>query len=460
MLTLSFDVDIGGSSYNSHVVSIMRSHSICEGMATGEIELAPGASFPDTYDTVVIEELGTKVFTGFVTSVRKGRMDVEYIVEFADPTIKLADYWTDVIYESNGETAEYWIGFFCDLAGVSYQFDVSYNRVVPDNSNNDGVEWQYQSALDIIRELLIIGGYYMWSDADGIIHFSDINHGDSGETAEALSFRRERSTDPTRNKAIVFGYDDIVAVATATVPELAGREKTAVVASPYVETQAYAQMLADRMIAHFSSTADVKFIECIGMPSLRVGQLLSYEDDWMGISGKGLVVQYTSKMNNSGYTMDVVLDEFCPFIWGYDRRKGLYLSTAGSGVYFYDFNANAWEHRASGLEGDALFVRSMALNPDHYGLPDINHELFIATKSGVFTTSNGGRSWSGIALPTPETPSATLEDMDYYDLVYGNQDSNKVWVLTSNGSGVWVYGTTDGGSSWDSRGVTITTSGA
>jgi hypothetical protein len=457
MLNLDFTVEIDGSNYDSHVVAIRRSHSICEGMGTGEIDLAPGASFPDPYDTVVVYELGTKVFTGFVANVRKGRMPVEYIVEIADPVVKLADYWTDVVYSSNGETAEYWIGFFCDLVGVSYQFDVTYNRVVPDNSNNDGIEWQYQSALDVVRELLIIGGYYMWADPDGVIHFSDIDHGSSGVSPDILSFRREQLLDPTRNKAIVFGRGEISAVSTVTVPELGNFEKTAVVASPYVESEGYAQMLADKMMAHFSKVGDVIYLEIIGDPDVQVGTTMPYSDSWVGKNGTGLIVKYSSEMNNSGYTMNVVLDEFCPFIWGYDRRKGLYLSTAGSGVYFYDFNSRSWEHRASGLEGGALFVRAMALNPDHYGTSDDSHELFIATQSGVFMTSNGGRSWSGIALPTPETPTATFSGMDYYDIVYGNQTTSVVWALTSNGTQSWVYRTDNGGGSWISRGVVAVT---
>jgi photosystem II stability/assembly factor-like uncharacterized protein len=97
----------------------------------------------------------------------------------------------------------------------------------------------------------------------------------------------------------------------------------------------------------------------------------------------------------------------------------------------------------------------MVLNPDHYGINDANHELFIATKSGIFITDNGGRSWSGIALPTPETPTATMSGMDYYDMVYGNQNSSIVWALTSNGTQSWVYRTDDGGSSWASRGVLV-----
>jgi hypothetical protein len=450
MLDLTFDVSIGGSSYNDYVVAIRRSHSICDGMGTGEIELAPGAALPSTYDSVVIYELGTKVFTGYVTNTKKGRMDVEYIVEIADPVIKLADYWTDTVYESSGETAEYWIGFFCDLVGVSYQFDVSYNRVVPDNSQGDGIEWQYSSALDIIRELIVVGGFYMWADADGLLHFSDINTGTNGNDSEILSIRRERSLDYARNRAIVFGKYPIAEEVTATVVSL-DHEKTAIVASPYVETSEYALDLAGKMIGHFAQSSNIKFLEIIGIPSLQVGQQLHYADSWMGLDDYGLVTSFSSSMTNAGYIMDVVLDEFCPYIWGYARAAAvtIYAGTDGDGVWRSRNLGITWVDITNNIpSGVSHIVNGISASGQH---------VWAATEGGVYYTPSGeavpasGVLWND---RTPTVPSGvTLTN--WTDVEIDPADVNTVYVLMDDitNSGVYMHKTTDRGLTWDNTEV-------
>lgn len=452
MLNLECSVTINGSSYTSYVVSIERTHSICEGMATGNIELSFGASLPDTYDPVVIEELGTKVFTGYVVNVTKGRMPIEYIVEIADPVIRLADYWTETLYESTGETAEYWIGFFCDLAGVSYQFDVSYNRIVPDNTDGSGIEWQYSSALTIIRELLVIGGFYMWSDADGVIHFSDINTGRNSNDPDILSINRVRSITPSRNKAIVFGKRPISASAQQAVEGL-DWEKTAVVASPYVETTAYAQDLASKMMTHFARQSDVIQMQIIGIPSLRVGQELHYFDSWLGLDDYGIVVKLSSRMENNGYTMVVTINELCPFIWGYMQvvvvTVTLYAGTAGQGVWRTQNLGVSWEDITSDIPSNSHYIN---------GISASGAVVWAATEGGVYYTSNGAATPSGVTW-TSKTPSplpSGVTATNWTDVEIDPNDSQTVYVLMDDETNyrVYMHKTDDNGSTWSYTQVT------
>jgi len=440
MITLTNSVSIGGSDYSDYVVSIERHHSICEPMATGSVVISHAAAWPTVYDEIVIYELGTKVFTGFVTNVRKGRMPVEFVVEFADPIVKLSDYWITDLHESTGESAEYWIGYFCDLAGVSYQFDVTYNNVVPDE-----YEFQYNSALTIIRELIVVGGFYMYCDADGLLHFNqqNIGTGPSISTGDnLLQFSRERTITPTRNQAIVFGKYPISALATVTVPELGSATKTAVIATPYVESESYAQDLATSMLEHFQNIGDVKRVTVLGDPDFSVGQSISLTESWSGVNTSSLITSMDTFMSNDGYTMDITLDEFCPFIWGYFREIIaiiLYAGTDGQGVWRSDNLGVTWSGISGNIpSGEARYVR---------GITASGNVVWAATQSGVYYTSVGGTNWSN---KTPTLPSG-ITLTDWTDVEIDPSDVNTVYVLMDAlpSGGVYLHKTENNGSSWN-----------
>ncbi len=444
MLTISPTVTIGGNDVSSHVVELERQHSICEGTATGRVVLshAYGTTI-NTYDTIVISEQGTKTFTGYVTNVNKERLPVNYYVEFADPAIRLIDYWLEQVYESSGETAEHWIGVFCDLAGVDYQFDVSYGRVVPDD-----YKWEYSSAMDVIRQLIIIGGYYMYSDADGTIHFNkryvesgpeDISTGDN-----ILRWERQQTLDPTRNRAIVFGEAPIYAEVTTTIPELSGRTKTAVVATKYIETEAYAFDLAQNMARHFSKLGDVKVVDVTPNPSWRVGQVINAQEDWTGYDKDCLITSMRVRMGNDGYVMTLVLDEFCPFIWGYglELEKKVYASTDGSGVYITENTGLTWRDiNGVTLTGSGLHVRGITASGD---------VVWAATAGGVYKTVNA--SASGVTW-TDETPSSlpggyARGEFDWTDVEMTPSNIYTVYVLAYAAGRRYMFKTADNGSTY------------
>jgi hypothetical protein len=444
MLTLSPTVTIAGNDVSSYVVEIERQHSICDTMSTGRVVLshAYGTSI-DTYDSIVISEQGTKTFTGYVTTVNKERLPVNYYVEFADPAIRLVDYWLDQVYESSGETAKYWIGFFCDLAGVSYQFDVDYDRVVPDD-----YEWEYSSCMDVIRQLIVIGGYYMYSDPDGLIHFNkkyvesapeDISTGDN-----ILQWHRSQTLDPTRNRAIVFGKAPIYGEVTTTIPELTGRTKTAVVATPYIETAAYAFDLAQNMARHFSKLGDVKVVDVLPNPSWRVGQILDATEGWSGYDETCLITSMRVRMDNSGYVMTLTLDEFCPFIWGYGLELGkkVYASTDGSGVYLTENTGLSWRNiNGTTLTGSGLNVRGITASGD---------VVWAATAGGVYKTINA--SASGVTW-TDETPVSlpggyARGEFDWTDVEMAPSNIYTAYVLAYAAGRRYMFKTADNGGSY------------
>lgn len=109
--------------------------------------------------------------------------------------------------------------------------------------------------------------------------------------------------------------------------------------------------------------------------------------------------------------------------------RWLYASTDGQGVWFLDLNASAtsWEERNSGLTGDALYVNSMVMKPGQDHKPDGSHEIWIATRDGVYKSSNSGKSWGKVSMPDPEL-SIGAEELNWYHVVFDPTDSDTVYI--------------------------------
>lgn len=124
----------------------------------------------------------------------------------------------------------------------------------------------------------------------------------------------------------------------------------------------------------------------------------------------------------------------------YEEGAYAYASTDGAGVFFIDWNlvSPVWQERNTGLEGDALKVRSLVMNPRTKHLPALQHELWAATKGGLFKTTNGGWHWAQILMPDPsniefgDTPAATADELDWFHVVIDPTDDNTVYVLAGN----------------------------
>lgn len=446
MQNLNVSVTIGGSNVTDYVVGIERGHSICDQVATGSIMLSfESPTTPDPYDEVVIYEMGTKVFTGYVVDVHQGRMPPEYTIGFADPAIKLQDYWVDQLYESGGETAEYWIKFFCDLASVAYSFDCAYANQIPNDYS-----WQYTSALEAIRQLIAIGGYHMISDPDGVIHFRRLPPTALLDISPQITgIGKETSITPSRNRTVLFGRTPIAAEATVTVTELGSREKTAVIATPYVEDQSYAQTLANAMADHFGQVEEIIVLEVEGDPDYRVGYYLSVTESWTGLNDYlGMVTGVKSSIGNSGYIMEITLDRFCPYIWGYMQERKLYASTHGSGVFVTEnFGFNWRDINGTTLSGGALFVR---------GIDALDDTVWAATMSGVYHTDNAtdnpGVTWAD-KTPSDLPPATARSDFDWTDIemmpTYATTASGVVFTVGFAKGKVYLFKTDDYGSDWD-----------
>lgn len=120
----------------------------------------------------------------------------------------------------------------------------------------------------------------------------------------------------------------------------------------------------------------------------------------------------------------------------------VYIALAGGGVWkTWNFISGApnptWVPIGEALGG--LAVGALALDPSH---PDTVYlalgDAFDQTGNGVYKSTNGGGTWTGVTLPGTPAPSSAR------DLKVDPTDPSRVWVLTDAG----LFLSTDAGQSF------------
>ena len=120
----------------------------------------------------------------------------------------------------------------------------------------------------------------------------------------------------------------------------------------------------------------------------------------------------------------------------------MYAGTWGHGVYKSVTTGSTWSPTA--LTNKYIYDIAVISDTD----------VWAAGNSGVYHTINAGDLWTTqtMGAPVGQTPEENYIEADMYfpAVVYANSDSNTVYVLAGCklGSGIWVYYTTNAGTSW------------
>jgi hypothetical protein len=121
----------------------------------------------------------------------------------------------------------------------------------------------------------------------------------------------------------------------------------------------------------------------------------------------------------------------------------------------------AWVARNDGLSGTALNVNYIVQNPATRALPSEGHELIIATNQGGSLSKDGGRTWFDFNIPDPsnaefaDSPAAQRDELTFHWAAYDLLIKNTIYMLAAKDSvsRIWIYKSTDMGTTWISRGV-------
>lgn len=279
-----------------------------------------------------------RTFRGYVKRVEKTSPEGVYTISANDALTRAVDYF---IVSTNPEhgytyrniTAEDLIATVLGMAGLSsFDFDTTYFTF---GINND-VEVNLVSSYDYSRMISDIIAWMVWADSDGVIHLANRKpypmFGDSGQPgdnpdssiatitdSQILSFNLSKNDKDLRNKIVIYGAENLYAdaqQATSYDPISdsyeqvlpAGFYKAAVLASPLIDNQGFAQDAANynldmmnRVVYELNITVEGDHIyearSCVTLDSTSYS---TYNGLWY-------IFQCDHSLNSSGYQTNMVL---------------------------------------------------------------------------------------------------------------------------------------------------------
>lgn len=121
-----------------------------------------------------------------------------------------------------------------------------------------------------------------------------------------------------------------------------------------------------------------------------------------------------------------------------------------------------WTALNDGLSGTALNVNHIARYPSSNTRGAQWDLLYAATDGGVFFKRAGNLTWNQFTLPDPsnaefgDSPAATVDELTFHWVAFSPVNGSLLFVLAAKDSvsRMWIYKSSDLGTTWTSRGVT------
>ena len=311
------------------VISLRMEQDICRlaQTCTVEVKSVSGAHIYNPGSPLVISINGTPRFTGYIESATKSHAG--YIIEGMDK-MKLAidTFITDEVRVTEELDAGYWLDYWLTQVGITTSGPVETGRDIP-ITLPDEEGWIYISVGDIILECLAYagGGYTVIVDGDGVAQIGEKTIGASSHALNCIRFSRSQDDSWYRDRVVVFGTtsgswvdDEWVSGEVTIVAEAGSGDRTIVLSSSYVQSQAAAEDLANDILNFFDEYLDVKRCLIEGDKSVWLGDAASVSE--FGYNGTGLVTSIETTVDDNGFRMLVSLDEKCGYVWGAGKPYG------------------------------------------------------------------------------------------------------------------------------------------
>jgi len=173
---------------------------------------------------------------------------------------------------------------------------------------------QVYSAIEQICGIL---QWHCYADTAGKVWFKDIKPVpvgapsktfNSGVGGNLLLIDYRKDDDDLRNKVVVFGKDPISATASAASPYVpSGYYKTAVVASPLIDTQAMADGAASFNLTAWNKLTETIDAEAEGDSSVHVRDTVTVTETWTGVDEDWFVHNCVHRFGPRDYVLDLTL---------------------------------------------------------------------------------------------------------------------------------------------------------
>lgn len=359
-------MDYNGVSITNHVIGYDRSQQLCTGVGSLSVTLKGDCSITFApYGELVLYEGAVKVGTYYLNRYDKSESDYTILLDAADASKKLKDYFIAESYEVTGfeENTKYWIRKFCDEMGIT----ISYDRAGDGHPISNNTTIGMMSAYDQILELCQMSGWYFWFDAENVIHIGTTRRKINSyeylfDSSNTLEVSIDTDDKMLRNRAVVWGNGDpsgggwIFSDISIDVPwQYDKNDKRAVVISnSNIKTDQAAFDLAMKALKEFGKITDVKTIVTPGYHEIYLGELCRVKT--VAVNSIGFVTSIASSMSSNGLITTVTLDERCPRLFGYfSLGDYVYVSTMGSGVWRKHIDHDLdWVNVSYGIEDPSV----------------------------------------------------------------------------------------------------------
>jgi len=279
-----------------------------------------------------------RVFRGLVKMKEKSTPEGLYNITAHDVMTRAVDFFivssdpNDPIQLWN-VTAEYVVEYVMNLAGLhSFTSDPTYFTLGIESP----VEINLVTSYDYGRMISDLVAFNIWADADGVVHMEnrkpypmDGSSGQPGDTADgsigSVNDNSILSADPgfnekdLRNKIVVYGAEDVHAEASSSTsydPYTGGMRqilpggfyKAAVLASPLIETTAFAQAIANYNLTMLNRLTYEMPLTIEGNPTYEARKCITVSSAKAEISSSlWYIYQLEHNFSKSGYTTGMVL---------------------------------------------------------------------------------------------------------------------------------------------------------
>ncbi len=173
------------------------------------------------------------------------------------------------------------------------------------------------------------------------------------------------------------------------------------------------------------------------------------------------------KTENNGTTWTPIFDNEATFtigdiaiapsdpniIWvGTGENNSSRSSYAGTGVYKSTDGGKTWKYMGLGETHHIGRILIHPKNPDIVYVAAIGHLYTYDNARGLYKTTDGGKTWQKLPLPTNEKVGVIDIAMDPSnpDVLYAAlwQRDRRAWNFVESGPGSGIYKSTDGGKTW------------
>lgn len=261
-----------------------------------------------------------KVFEGFVRDITTTVVDRQISIVLEDVISKAVDFYIaaddpENPFSRSNVSTETLVGDILALAGISsidadLPLSVTWGTAGPIEINLIGAWAAAKSIADMMA-------WHLYADRNGNVKFEDrkpyVMGGDSADytwtTADnLLALDYNRSTENLRNKIVVYGKNNISASADSSSPYLpAGFYKTAVIATPFLDSQGKCQLAADHNLDLFNRLTERVNVAREGDWNVTAREIVNISEAYTGISGDWFIYRVESAIDHSGFVQNLTL---------------------------------------------------------------------------------------------------------------------------------------------------------